>query len=78
MSKAIANPKIFAAVCLLFAGATIFNVTANATSNVNGVGASGMGLRVPERISAPVLKVGPTLPPSPWDDDSPNIATNAR
>ena len=78
MSKALANPKIFAAACLLFAGATIFNVTANATSNADGVGGSGMGLRVPERISAPVLKVGPTLPPSPWDDDSPFVATDAR
>jgi len=74
MSKAIANPKIFAASCLLFAGATLFNVTANATSNANGAGASGIGLRTPERISAPVLEVGPTIPPSPWDD-APSVAS---
>ena len=70
MSKAIANPRIFAATCLLFAGATLFNVTANA----NGAGASGIGLRTPERISAPVLEVGPTIPPSPWDD-APSVAS---
>jgi len=63
MSKAIANPKIFAATCLLFAGATLFNVTANATSNV--------GPRTPEGVSVPVLEVGPTIPPSPWDDAPP-------
>ena len=70
MSKAIANPKIFAATCLLFAGATLFNLNANA----NGAGASGIGLRTPERISAPVLEVGPTIPPSPWDD-APSVAS---
>ncbi len=78
MSRAVAYPKLFAAVCLLFAEATLFNVTANATSSAIGVGAGGMGLREPVRISAPVLKVGPAIPPSPWDDDAPSVAGNKR
>ena len=73
MSKAIANPKMFAAICLVFVGATIFNATA--ASDSNSPGASGMGLRSPEQISAPVLEVGPTIPPSPWDDDAPSVAS---
>jgi hypothetical protein len=73
MSKAFANPKIFAATCLLFAGATLFNVTANASSNANG-----MGLKAaPDKLSAPVLEVGPTIPPNPWDDDpAPSVSSS--
>jgi hypothetical protein len=65
MSKAFANPKIFGAVCLIFAGATLFNANANASSNP-----SGMSLKAaPSSYSTPVLEVGPTIPPSPWDDE---------
>ena len=60
MSKAFANPKIFAAVCLIFAGATFFNVSANASSDMNG-----MSLRAVPQVSAPVQEVGPTIPPNP-------------
>jgi len=70
MTKAFANPKVLAATCLLFAGATLFNVTVNASTP-----AEGLGLRsVPTSLSAPVLEVGPTIPPSPWDD-APSVAS---
>lgn len=72
MSKALANPKIFAAACLVFAGATLFNATMNASPAQDG-----LGLRnVPSSLSAPVLEVGPTIPPSPWDDDAPSVASS--
>jgi len=64
MSKAFANPKIFAAVCLIFAGATIFNVSANASSDMKG-----MSLKAVPQVSAPVQEVGPTIPPNPWEDE---------
>ena len=71
MSKALANPKIFGAACLLFAGATLFNATGNAST-----AREGLGLRIaPPAVSAPVLEVGPTIPPSPWDDE-PSVASN--
>ncbi len=65
MSNIFANPKFFAAACLLFAGATFFNATVNASP-----GEEGLGVRnAPSSLSAPVLEVGPTIPPSPWDDE---------
>lgn len=67
MSKAFANTKLFGAVAILFAVATIFNVNMNASS----AGSDGIGLKVTPRVAEPVLKVGPTFPPSPWDDDAP-------
>ena len=71
MTKAIANPKFFAAACLLFAGATLFNATMNASPTQEC-----LGLRnAPCAISTPVLEVGPTIPPSPWDDE-PSVASN--
>ena len=71
MSKALANPKIFGAACLLFVGATLFNATVNASPSEEG-----LGLRnAPSSLSAPVLQVGPTIPPSPWDDDAPSVAS---
>ena len=71
MSKALANPKIFGAACLLFVGATLFNATVNASPSEEG-----LGLRnTPSSLSAPVLEVGPTIPPSPWDDDAPSVAS---
>ena len=71
MTKAIANPRFFAATCLLFAGATIFNATVNASPTQEG-----LGLRIaPPAVSAPVLEVGPTIPPSPLDDE-PSVASN--
>src|SRR4051794_41795525 len=66
MSKAFANPKIFAAVCLIFAGATIFNVSANASSDIKG-----MSLKAVPQVSAPVEEVGPTIPPNPWEHEMP-------
>jgi hypothetical protein len=67
MTKAFSNPKIFGAACLLFAGATLFNMTANASSNANG-----MSLKAtPAKVLAPVLEVGPTIPPNPWEGASP-------
>ncbi|MEO8128961.1 MAG: hypothetical protein ABJF23_23840 [Bryobacteraceae bacterium] len=72
MSKTLANPKIFAAACILFAGATLFNVTMNASPATEG-----RGLRnLPTSLSAPVLEVGPTIPPSPWDDDAPSATVS--
>ena len=65
MSKALANPRIFGAACLLFAGATLFNATVNASPAREGVGR----WNAPSSLSAPVLEVGPTIPPSPWDDE---------
>jgi hypothetical protein len=74
MTKAFTNPKVFAAACLLFAGATMFNVTANASSN-----ASGMSLNAtPAKISAPVLEVGPTIPPNPWEGVAPASSASGR
>jgi len=65
MSKLFANPKIFGAACLIFVGATLFNASANASSNANG-----MSLKAaPTTYSEPVLQVGPTIPPNPWDDE---------
>ncbi|MEP6538395.1 MAG: hypothetical protein ABJF23_23855 [Bryobacteraceae bacterium] len=78
MPKAIANPKIFAAACVLFAVATLFNVNAHAGSQGDEIRASGIGLRAPEQISAPVLEVGPTIPPSPWDDDAPSLVASGK
>ena len=70
MTNAIANPKFFAATCLLFAGATLFNATMNASP-----AQECLGLRsAPVSVSAPVLEVGPTIPPSPWDDE-PTVAS---
>ena len=73
MSKALANPKIFGAACLLFVGATLFNVTAKASTAEQGLGLPS----VTSALSAPVLGIGPTLPPSPWDDDSP-VAVSSK
>ncbi len=71
MTKAITNPKFFAATCLLFVGATLFNAIGNASP-----AQEGQGLRnAPSSLSAPVLEVGPTIPPSPWDDE-PSTAIN--
>jgi hypothetical protein len=67
MSKALANPKIFGAACLLFAAATLFNVSANASSSI-----TGMSLKAPMSQSETVLEVGPTIPPNPWEDDAPS------
>ena len=69
MTRLFANPQIFGAACLLFAGATLFNATAGASTQQDG-----LGLRNAPSLSAPVLEVGPTIPPSPWDDDAPSIA----
>jgi len=70
MSNIFANPRVFAATCLLFAGATLFNATMNASPS------EGSGLRTaPTSLSAPVLEVGPTIPPSPWDD-APSVASS--
>jgi hypothetical protein len=69
MSKAFANTKLFAAATILFAVATIFNANMNASSTS---GREGLGLRnAPSTLSEPVLEVGPTIPPNPWEDDAP-------
>jgi len=68
MSKAFANPRIFAAASLLFVGATLFNLSANASpASIE----SGKKLVVSPSYVAPEpkLNVGPTFPPSPWDDE---------
>jgi hypothetical protein len=72
MSKIFLNPKFFAAATLLFAAATIFNANASPSATSNGMGI--MMMAPAPAISEPVLKVGPTLPPSPWEDDAPAIA----
>ena len=70
MSKVLANPKIFGAACLLFAGATLFNATVIASTPQQG-----LGLRsAPSSVS--VVELGPTIPPSPWDDDAPFVASS--
>ncbi|MEO8128959.1 MAG: hypothetical protein ABJF23_23850 [Bryobacteraceae bacterium] len=72
MSKTLANPRFFGAACLLFAGATLFNATMNASPSQEG-----SGLRnAPSSLSAPILEVGPTIPPSPWDDDAPSLSAS--
>ena len=64
MSKAFANTKVFAASAILFAVATLFNATMNASPSQQG-----LGLRsAPSSVS--VVELGPTIPPSPWDDPS--------
>ena len=72
MSKTFANTKVFAASAILFAVATLFNATMNGSTSQEG-----LGLRsAPAPLSAPVLEVGPTIPPSPWDDDAPSVASS--
>ena len=72
MSRLLANPKIFGAACLLFAGATLFNATASASTPHQG-----LGLRsAPSSLSVSVVELGPTIPPSPWDDDAPSVASS--
>ena len=72
MSNIFANPKFFGAACLLFVGATLFNATMNASPSQEGL---GLRNAVPA-LSAPVLEVGPTIPPSPWDDDAPFVTSS--
>jgi hypothetical protein len=73
MSKAFANTKLFAAAAMLFAVATIFNASMNASPSQEG-----RGLRItPSKIEAPVLEVGPTIPPNPWEDDAPSAVRSA-
>jgi len=64
MSKAFANTKLFGAAAILFAAATIFNASMNASVTPAGI------------KGEPVLKVGPTFPPSPWDDDAPSVTAS--
>ena len=72
MSKAFANTKVFAASAILFAVATLFNATMNASPSQQG-----LGLRsVPSSLSMSVVELGPTIPPSPWDDDAPSVASS--
>jgi len=72
VSKVLVNTKLFAASAILFAAATFFNASLNGS-----VAPEGLGLRgVPATLSAPVLEVGPTIPPSPWDDDAPSVASS--
>ena len=73
MSKAFANTKVFAASTILFAVATLFNVTQNGLPSQGDLGLPS----VTSALSAPVLGIGPTLPPSPWDDDSP-VAVSSK
>ena len=69
MSKTFANTKVFAASAILFAIATLFNASVNGSTSQEG-----LGLRsAPAPLSVPVLEVGPTIPPSPWDDE-PTVA----
>ena len=73
MSKAFANTKLFAAATILFAAATLFNVNMNAST----ASSDGIGLKLtPVKAAEPVLQVGPTFPPSPWDDDAPTVVAN--
>ena len=75
MAKTLSNPRLFAAACLLFAGATFFNATASASSTTK---THGTTLSVsPAKAPAPVGKIGPTIPPSPWDD-SPSVSVSSR
>jgi hypothetical protein len=68
MSKAFANTKLFAAATILFAAATIFNATVSASSTSGG---TALKIAPASTVSEPVVKLGPTLPPSPWDDQAP-------
>jgi hypothetical protein len=67
MSKAFGNTKLFAAATILFAAATIFNATVSASSTSGG---TALKIAPAATVSEPVVKLGPTLPPSPWDDDA--------
>ncbi|MEO8128960.1 MAG: hypothetical protein ABJF23_23845 [Bryobacteraceae bacterium] len=72
MTNLLENPRFFGAACLLFVGATLFNATMNAAPSQQG-----SGLRnAPSAVSVPVLKIGPTIPPSPWDDDAPSVVVS--
>ena len=69
MTKAFANTKVFAASAILFAAATLFNANMSASSTSR----EGFGLRnAPATLSEPVIQVGPTIPPNPWEDDAPS------
>lgn len=72
MSKVLENSKFFAATVILFAAATLFNANLNGSTKQEDLGLRG----VPATLSAPVLEVGPTIPPSPWDDDAPSVASH--
>ena len=71
MSKTFANTKVFAAAAILFGVATLFNASLNGSPFQEGIGVRS----APPSLSAPVLEVGPTIPPSPWDDDAPSVAS---
>ena len=62
MSKALANPKLFAAATILFALATFVNF-----GTASG-GEDGRGLVAP--IGVPIEKSSPTILPDPWEDPS--------
>ena len=72
MFKAFANTKVFAASAILFAVATLFNATASASTPRQGLGLQS----APSSLSVSVVELGPTIPPSPWDDDAPSIASS--
>jgi hypothetical protein len=75
MSQVFANTKLFGAAAILFAVATIFNVNMNASASSS----DAIGLKVaPAMAAEPVLQVGPTFPPSPWDDDAPSVAASVK
>ena len=63
MSKALANPKLFAAAALLFAVASFANLSVEPNTEFNSATKSPMRVE-PAR---PELKASPTIPPSPWD-----------
>ena len=60
---------IGAASAILFAAATLFNANMSASSTSS----QGIGLRnAPAKLSEPVIQVGPTIPPNPWEDEAPS------
>ena len=60
MSKALSNPKLFAAATVLFALATLVNMGAAPVSE------EANGLANQKLIS--IEKSSPTIPPDPWSD----------
>lgn len=70
MSKVLSNSRLFAAIAVIFAASTAFNALGGSMT------AGGSGSRIaPDTIE---MKSGPTMPPSPWDDEDEDGGTKLQ
>jgi hypothetical protein len=62
MSSVFGNPKVFFAASMLFAVATLANLSRGNSLPVNPV------LSTPYDLDSDKLKASPTMPPDPWTE----------